>query len=88
MQGQKIDELVRYADLTASHVRLHDTQIYELQYRLLRVEDGIREMIDVSNFQIYTSYHINVAETILAHLQTGAASIEGNIDKILNICRS
>ena len=54
-KGQKIGELARYADLTAKRVRLHDSQIYELQYRLLIVEDGIKEMIDVSNFQIYTS---------------------------------
>ena len=54
LQGQKISELARYADLTANRVRAHDSQIYELQYRLLIVEDGIKEMIDVSNFQIYT----------------------------------
>ena len=50
LQGQQIMELARYADLTAARVRLHDTQIYRLQYGLLIVEDGIREMIDVSNF--------------------------------------
>ena len=62
LQGQKIGELARYADLTAKRVRLHDSQIYELQYRLLIVEDGIKEMIDVSNFQIYTAYQVNVAQ--------------------------
>ena len=51
LQDQQIMELARYADLTAARVRLHDTQIYRLQYGLLVVEDGIREMIDVSNFQ-------------------------------------
>ena len=58
LQDQQIMELARYADLTAARVRLHDTQIYRLQYGLLIVEDGLREMIDVSNFQIYTSYHV------------------------------
>ena len=52
LQDQQIMELARYADLTAARVRLHDTQIYRLQYGLLVIEDGIREMIDVSNFQI------------------------------------
>ena len=51
LQDQQIMELARYADLTAARVRLHDTQIYRLQYGLLIVEDGIREMIDVSNFK-------------------------------------
>ena len=37
-------------------------------------------MVDVSNFQIYTSYHVNIAQTILARLQTGTVSIENNID--------
>ena len=87
LQDQQIMELARYADLTATHVRLHDTQIYRLQYGLLVVEDGIKEMIDVSNFQIYTSYHVSIAQTILARLQTGTVSIENNIDKIFEYLR-
>ena len=82
LQDQQIAELARYADLTTAHIRLHDTQIYGLQYKLLIVEKGIKEMIDVSNFQIYTSYHVSIAQTILSHLQTGRVSIEYNIDKI------
>ena len=87
LQDQQIMELARYADLTAARVRLHDTQIYRLQYGLLIVEDGIREMIDVSNFQIYTSYHVTIAQAILSHLQTGSVSIENNIDKIFQYLR-
>ena len=87
LQDQQIMELARYADLTAAHVRLHDTQIYRLQYGLLIVEDGIREMIDVSNFQIYTSYHVTIAQTILSRLQTGSVSIENNIDMIFEYLR-
>ena len=85
LQGQQIMELARYADLTAARVRLHDTQIYRLQYGLLIVEDGIREMIDVSNF--YTSYHVAIAQTVLSRLQTGSVSIENNIDKIFEYLR-
>ena len=51
------------------------------------VEDGIKEMIDVSNFQIYTSYHFTIAQTILSRLQTGTVSIENNIDKIFEYLR-
>ena len=87
LQDQQIMELARYADLTAARVRLHDTQIYRLQYGLLVVEDGIKDMIDVSNFQIYTSYHVSIAQTILARLQTGTVSIENNIDKIFEYLR-
>ena len=75
------------ADLTAAHIRLHDTQIYGLQYKMLIVEKGIKEMIDVSNFQIYTSYHVSIAQTILSRLQTGTVSIENNIDKIFEYLR-
>ena len=87
LQDQQIMELARYADLTTAHVRLHDTQIYRLQYGLLVVEDGIREMIDVSNFQIYASYHVTIAQAILSRLQTGSVSIENNIDKIFEYLR-
>ena len=87
LQDQQIMELARYADLTATRVRLHDTQIYRLQYGLLVVEDGIKQMIEVSNFQIYTSYHVSIAQTILARLQMGTVSIENNIDKIFEYLR-
>ena len=87
LQDQQIRELARYADLTAARIRSHDTQIYRLQYKLLVVEDGIKEMIDVSNFQVYTSHHVSVAQTILSRLQTGTVSIENNIDKIFEYLR-
>ena len=80
-------ELARYADLTAARVRLHDTQINRLQYGLLIVEDGIREMIDVTNFQVYTSYQVTITQTILSRLQTGSVSIENNIDKSFEYLR-
>ena len=87
MQDQQITKLARYADLTAARIRLHDTQIYSLQYKLLIVESGIKEMIGVSNFQIYTSYHVTIAQTILSHLKTETVSIENNIDKIFEYLR-
>ena len=44
-------------------------------------------MIDVTNFQVYTSYHVNIAQAILSRLQTGSVSIENNIDKIFEYLR-
>ena len=87
LQDQQIRELARYADLTAACIRTHDAQIYRLQYKLLMVEDGIKEMIDVSNFQVYTSYHVSIAQAILSRLQTGNVSNENNVDKIFEYLR-
>ena len=87
LPDQQIMELARYADLTAACISLHDTQIYRLQYKLLVVEGGIKEMIDVSNVQVYTSYHVTIAQTILSRLQTGSVSIENKIDKIFEYLR-
>ena len=87
LQGQKIDELARYADLTAERVRQHDSQIYQLQTTLLAVEDGLKQMIDVVNFQIYATYQVNVAQTIVTRLQMGVLAIEGNIDKLFEYLR-
>ena len=87
MEGEKIDELARYADLTAARVRRHDAQIYRLQYRLFAVEDGLKQMLDVVNYQIYVSYQINVAQTIVSRLQMGILAIEGNVDKIFEYLR-
>ena len=87
LQGQKIDELARYVDLTARRVRQHDSQIYQLQTTLLTVEDGLKQMIDITNFQIYTSYHVDVAQTIVTRLQMGVLAVEGNIDKLFDYLR-
>ena len=87
LQGQKIDELARYADLTAKRVRQHDSQIYRLQTTLLIVEEGLKQMVNVMNFQIYASYHVNVAQTIVTRLQMGVLAIEGNVDKLFEYLR-
>ena len=87
LEGQKIDELARYADLTAARVRQHDSQIYRLQYRLFAVEDGLKQMMDVANYQIYVSYQVNVAQTIVSRLQMWVLAIEGNVDKIFEYLR-
>ena len=87
LQGQKIDELARYADLTAERVRQHDSQIYKLQTTLLAVEDGLKQMIEITNFQIYASYHVSVAQTMVTRLQMGVLAIEGNIDKLFEYLR-
>ena len=87
LQDQQITEFARYADLTVACIRVHNSQIYRLQYKLLVVEHGIKEMIDVSNFHIYASYHVTIAQTILSCLQTGTISIENNIDKIFEYLR-
>ena len=87
LQGQKIDELARYADLTAERVRQHDSQIYQLQTTLLAVDDGLKQMIDIVNFQVYASYQVNVAQTIVTRLQMGVLAIEGNIDKLFGYLR-
>ena len=41
LQDQKIDELARYMNLTATRVRLHDKQIYNLQVHMVRVRTGV-----------------------------------------------
>ena len=46
LQDQKIDELVRFLNLTASRVRLHDKQIYNLQARMVRLEEGLKQLTD------------------------------------------
>ena len=87
LQDQKIDELARYADLTAERVRQHDSKIYELQYTLLVVEEGLQQMVDISNYQIYASYQVNVAQAIVSRLQMGVLAIEGNVDKLFEYLR-
>ena len=52
LQDQKIDELARFLNLTASRVRLHDKQIYNLEARMVRLEEGLKQLTDVTNFHI------------------------------------
>ena len=48
-------------NLTASKVRLHDKQIYNIQAHLVRFEEGLKQLTDVTNSHIYASHQINVA---------------------------
>ena len=73
LQDQKIDELARFMNLTASRVRLHDKQICNLQARMVRLEDGLKQLTDVTNFHIYASHQIN---------KLGLGAAEANVDKI------
>ena len=83
LQGQKIDELARYADLTAKRVRQHDSQIYQMQTTLLAVEEGLKQMIDIVNYQIYASYQVNVAQTIVTRLQMGGIGHRGKYRQVI-----
>lgn len=87
LQDQKIDELARFLNLTASRVRLHDKQIYNLQARMVRLEEGLEQLTDVTNFHIYASYQINVAQTAVFRLQLGLGAAEANVDKIFEYLR-
>ena len=82
LQDQKIDELARYMNLTATRVRLHDKQIYNLQVRMMRLEQGLQEMTDTTNFHIYASHQINMAQAAVFRLQLGLGTVEANVEKI------
>ena len=82
LQDQKIDELARFMNLTASRVRLHDKQIYNLQAHMVRLEEGLKQLTDVTNFHIYASHQINVAQASVFRLQLGLGAAEANVDKI------
>ena len=87
LQDQKIDELARFMNLTASRVRLHDKQIYNLQARMVRLEEGLKQLTDVTNFHIYASHQINVAHSAVFRLQLGLGAAEANVDKIFEYLR-
>ena len=87
LQDQKIDELMRFLNLTASRVRLHDKQIYNLQARMVRLEEGLKQLTDVTNFHIYASHQINVAQAAVFRLQLGLGAAEVNVDKIFEYLR-
>ena len=74
-------------NLTASRVRLHDKQIYNLQAHMVRLEEGLQQLTDVTNFHIYASHQINVAQAAVFRLQLGLGAAEANVDKIFEYLR-
>ena len=87
LQDQKIDELARFMNLTATRVRLHDKQIYDLQVHMMRLEEGLQEMTDTTNFHIYATHQINMAQAAVFRLQLGLGTAEGNVEKIFEYLR-
>ena len=82
LQDQKIDELARFMNLMATRVRLHDKQIYDLQVCMMRLEEGLQEMTDTTNFHIYATHQINMAQAAVFRLQLGLGTAEANVEKI------
>ena len=82
LQDQKIDELARFMNLMATRVRLHDRQIYDLQVRMMRLEEGLQEMTDTTNFHIYATHQINMAQAAVFRLQLGLGTAEANVERI------
>ena len=87
LQDQKIDELARFMNLTATRVRLHDKQIYNLQVRMMRLEQGLQELTDTTNFHIYATHQINMAQAAVFRLQLGLGTAEANVEKIFEYLR-
>ena len=87
LQDQKIDELARFMNLTATRVRLHDKQIYNLQVCMMRLEEGLQEMTDTTNFHIYATHQINMAQAAVFRLQLGLGMAEANVERIFEYLR-
>ena len=87
LQDQKIDELARFMNLTAARVRLHDKEIYSLQVRMMRLEEGLQEMTDTTNFHIYATHQINLAQAAVFRLQLGLGTAEANVERIFEYLR-
>ena len=87
LQDQKIDELARFMNLTATRVRLHDKQIYDLQVRMMRLEEGLQEMTDTTNFHICATHQINMAQATVFRLQLGLGMAEANVERIFEYLR-
>ena len=49
---------------------------------MVRLEEGLKQLTDVTNFHIYASYQINVAQSAVFRLQLGLGAAEANVDKI------
>ena len=49
---------------------------------MVRLEEGLKQLTDVTNFYIYASHQINVAQAAVFRLQLGLGAAEANVDKI------
>ena len=54
---------------------------------MVRLEEGLKQLTDVTNFPIYASHQINVAKAAVFQLQLGLGAAEANVDKIFEYLR-
>ena len=54
---------------------------------MVRLEEGLKQLTDVTNFHIYASHQINVAQAAVFRLQLGLGAAEANVDKIFEYLR-
>ena len=58
-----------------------------IQVHLVRLEEGLKQLTDVTNFHIYASHQIHVAQASVFRLQLGLGAAEANVDKIFEYLR-
>ena len=54
---------------------------------MVRLEEGLKQLTDVTNFHIYATHQINVAQASVFRLQLGLGAAEANVDKIFEYLR-
>ena len=54
---------------------------------MVRLEEGLKQLTDVTNFHIYASHQINVAQAAVFRLQLGLGVAKANVDKIFEYLR-
>ena len=54
---------------------------------MMRLEQGLQEMTDTTNFHIYASHQINMAQAAVFRLQLGLGTAEANIERIFEYLR-
>ena len=54
---------------------------------MMRLEQGLQELTDTTNFHIYATHQINMAQAAVLRLQLGLGTAEANVERIFEYLR-
>ena len=91
LQGQQIQDLAHYLNLTATRVQLHDKMLYNIQVRLTKIDHSIRAIEDIITFTWVSNNLLLDANVVVNRLITGLIVLRNNVERIyryLNVIAS
>ena len=87
LQDHQIHELAGYLNLTARVVQEHTQALYEIDRRLMRIDNTISQLQQYLEYVAYYGYYMTSIQARLIKIASGLNMLESNVERIYEYLR-